>query len=194
MAIAKPSFDLLLTLGLLAALSCKYDPHPPNGAQKCAGTDAGKQCPTGYECRAGRCYNTPADASEPGLDAAQASDGPGTGGRDVGTGTDTGTACGGLNRACCANKQCNAIDTVCNESGVCVACGITGRPCCANNVCPGVGSICNAAGNCVVCGSSGYACCANNTCVGSNVVCSADNCVPCGTRNAIHTSVVRPSD
>lgn len=144
MAIAKPSFDLLLTLGLLAALSCKYDPHPANGIQKCAGADAGKQCPTGYECRAGLCYNTPADASGLGLDAPQSAGGNGGNGVGGSAGTgdttappidpDSGVPCGGLNRLCCANSSCLGSNTVCS-AGNCVPCGTADQQCCSNNLC-----------------------------------------------------------
>jgi len=85
MALAKRSLELLLVFGLLAALSCKYDPNPPDGQQKCADTDGGKRCPTGYECRGGKCYNTPADAGEATLHALPAAgEGGGTGGGWVG--------------------------------------------------------------------------------------------------------------
>lgn len=178
---AKRSFDLLLAFGLVVVLSCKYDPQPKSGTQICA--SGAKPCPSGYKCYAGTCWIPaeipPLDASGPAPDAPQVADGPSGSGSDTATATGTGTACGGLNRACCANKQCTALDTICNDSGVCVACGITGRPCCANKVCPGVGSICNTDGNCVVCGSSGYVCCAGNTCIGETI-CSLGSCVPCG--------------
>jgi hypothetical protein len=177
---AKRSFDLLLAFGLVVVLSCKYDPHPGNGKQTC-GASGAKQCPNGYTCHNGTCWipDEIPDASGPAPDAPPAGDGPSGSGSNTTTATSTGTACGGLNRACCANKQCTALDTICNDSGVCVACGISGRPCCANKVCPGVGSICNTDGNCVVCGSSGYVCCANNTCIG-DTICSLGSCVPCG--------------
>ncbi|HJX52243.1 MAG TPA: hypothetical protein VJ801_05705 [Polyangia bacterium] len=181
---AKRSCEFLVAFGLVA-LSCKYDPRPQSGTQACA--SGSKPCPNGYTCFQDTCW-IPAeippanqDASGSAPDAPLVVDGPVGSGTitTTGTGTSTGPACGGLNRTCCANKQCNAVDTVCNDSGVCVACGITGRPCCANDVCPGAGSICNA-GNCVVCGSSGYVCCAGNTCLGIGTTCSAGNCVPCG--------------
>ena len=85
---SRRSLGLLVALGLVAVLSCKYDPRPPNGTQKCAGADAGKQCPTGYECRAGRCYNTPADGGGSKLHALRAADGGGTSG-DGDAGGDT---------------------------------------------------------------------------------------------------------
>ena len=182
MAIAKRSFYLVLAFGLVLVLSCKYDPHPRSGTQACA--SGPKPCPNGYVCSAGACW-IPADiipdASGPAPDAPQVVDGPVGSGSDTTTrtGTATGTACGGLNRACCANNECTAPETVCNGL-TCVTCGITGRPCCANNVCPGAGSICAATGNCVVCGSSGYVCCAGNTCLGIGTTCSGGNCVPCG--------------
>lgn len=184
MAIAKRSSDLLLAFGLVLVLSCKYDPHPKSGTQACA--SGSKLCPNGYVCHAGACW-IPADiipdASGPAPDASQVVDGPGGSGSDTTTATRTGTntsvACGGLNRACCANNECTAVGTVCNGL-TCVACGAAGRPCCANSVCSGTGTICTAAGNCVVCGSSGYICCANNTCLGSDTTCLAGNCVPCG--------------
>ena len=167
MAIAKPSFDLLLAFGLLAALSCKYDPRPPNGVQTCAGTDAGKQCPSGYECRAGKCYNTPADDGGLGLDAPQSvggSGGNGAGG-NAGAGDtmtsnpDSSAACGQLTQSCCANSQCTA-GTVCNGAS-CVLCGASDQLCCAGNTCATAGLVCSG-GSCVACGARTQTCCAGN--------------------------------
>src|SRR5208283_1964885 len=185
---AKRSFDLLLAFGLVAVLSCKYDPHPDNGKQLC-GASGAKQCPSGYTCYSGTCWiaadiptgSGSGTATNPGTNTGASGSGTGTGtATGTGTGTATGTACGELNHVCCANSVCTANGTVCNGL-TCEACGITGRPCCANKVCSGTGTICNAAGNCVVCGVSGYICCADDTCTGSDTVCSAGNCVPCGT-------------
>ena len=185
MAIAKPSFDLLLAFGLLAALSCKYDPRPPNGVQTCAGTDAGKQCPSGYECRAGKCYNTPADDGGLGLDAPQSvggSGGNGAGG-NAGAGDtmtsnpDSSAACGQLTQSCCANSQCTA-GTVCNGAS-CVLCGASDQLCCAGNTCATAGLVCSG-GSCVACGARTQPCCAGNAC-NSELACSANgNCVLCG--------------
>ena len=187
---ARRSLDLLLAFVLMLVLSCKYDPHPASGGQICANPPA-KACPSGYVCRAGLC-RTPddysdlppgeQDASEPAVDASQASDGLGDSGSDTATatGTKTGTACGGLNRACCANDECTAAGTVCNGL-TCVACGTASRPCCANSSCSAAGTICSVANTCVLCGASGYICCANDTCLGIGNVCYAGNCVPCGT-------------
>ena len=203
MAIAKRSFDLLLALGLVVVLSCKYDPNPPNGIQLCAAGSEKKQCPDGYYChkKDGKCWTSPEPPKDAGraLDAPQAAGGSGgngaggsAGARDTkappinsdsitaGSGDattlstdDSGVACGGLDRLCCANNQCKAEATVCN--GVrCVVCGSSGYPCCANNTCLGSNTVCSA-GNCVPCGAAGQQCCSSNPC-NSPLLCTGGIC------------------
>ena len=89
---------------------------------------------------------------------------------------DACTACGTLDKPCCANSTCTAGGTTCNASGSCVcssgttpcgdscctssevcsdntctACGGLNQPCCANSTCTASGTTCNVAGTCVAC-------------------------------------------
>ena len=195
MASAKRISDLLLAFGLVAALSCKYDPQPPNGTQLCAAPPA-KRCPDGYNCHTdGKCWTTPeilsgAGGSTP--DAPQATGGSGgndggggkTGTR-TGTKTNTGTATGTVTATGTATDTATVTGTVTATGTVTVTgtdtgptCGTENQPCCAGNTCINIAHTCSA-GYCVLCGLRDQPCCtASTACRNTNIECIGGTCQP----------------
>ena len=195
MAIAKRSSGLWFAFGVVAALSCKYDPHPQDGQQLCAAPPA-KLCPDGYNCHSdGKCWTTPeippgAGGSTP--DAPQATGGNSGndgGGSDVagrtatrtatktntatatvtetGTGTVTGTGTG------TGTGTVTGTDT---DTGA--TCGTENQPCCAGNTCVNIAHTCSA-GYCVLCGLRDQPCCtASIACRNTNMECIGGTCQP----------------
>jgi len=111
-----------------------------------------KTMSTGYECRAGRCYNT-RPMQRTWLDAAQASDGPGSSGSDAGPAPIPARPVRTQSGLLCQQTVQRNRYRVQRERGLRRL--RHHRPALLRQQrLPGVGSICNAAGNCVVCGSA----------------------------------------
>jgi hypothetical protein len=99
----------------LAALAggCAFSAHPLSGQQACSNDDP-PQCPDGYACVAGMCYDN-----------------------------NQLPACGGAHQLCCEGNTCTATDTVCS-SGSCTACGGANQLCCTGDACSALGALCSA--------------------------------------------------
>ena len=107
------SFAITLLLTTLAG-GCAFSAHPTSGQQACSNDDP-PQCPDGYVCLAGYCYDN-----------------------------NHLPACGGENQLCCAGDTCTATDTVCSN-GSCTACGSANQLCCtAGEACSALGALCSA--------------------------------------------------
>lgn len=179
-----------LVLFALATLdaNCTFSPHPANGVQKCSSGNP-PQCPDGYSCVTGLCYQNghlPATGGAAGSTAGGGgSDGGdgGAGGTDAATctpavivcGTGSGKRCGKVTDQCSGTiAECGACiaGESCGNGHVCsVACGQIGLPCCTGSACTDANSVCSN-GSCVACGAANQVCCDNDTCSAAGATCS----------------------
>lgn len=153
------------------AANCTFSAHPTSGQQACS-NDNPPQCPDGYSCVDGKCWDNghlPVAA-----DAASA---------DSGTLADSADSSALLDSATCtpasivcgsgSGKRCLKVPEPC--TGTTIECGA----CIAGEAC-GAGHVCS-----VACGQSGQPCCTGSTCTETGTVCSNGTCTACGGANQL---------
>lgn len=155
---------------VLTALAggCAFRALPANGAQACSSDDP-PQCPDGYACVAGMCYDnnhlpTVGDAGND--DAGAAADTGTCKPATIVCGSGSGKHCGKVPDQCGSTVECGTCiaGESCGTLHTCsVACGQAGQPCCTGDKCAASDTICSG-GNCTACGGVAQPCCANETC------------------------------
>jgi hypothetical protein len=167
-------------LGLVLVGACKFSAHPPSGVQSCSDDDP-PQCPDGYACINGLCYD---NAQLPGTGGAQGGDVPpaddagevesGCTPVEIHCGTGPGKRCGKVPDLCDGTVECGACISGegCQTGHVCVpTCGQLGLPCCVGSTCTAAETACSN-GNCVACGGASQVCCAGDTCSALGTTCA----------------------
>jgi hypothetical protein len=166
---------------------CSFSAHPVSGTQKCS-NDNPPQCPDGYACVAGLCYDNnhlPVDdAGAAGPDAATSADTAACNPAAIVCGAGSGKRCGKLTNLCSGPLDCGACiaGETCGIGHVCsVACGQIGQPCCTGSTCTEVGAVCSN-GTCVACGGANQLCCTvGDACPGLGTTCAATAATASGT-------------
>ena len=183
-------------------VNCSFSPHPASGVQACS-SGIPPQCPAGYSCVTGRCYENahlPATGGAAGDNASGGAggagntggaDGGGVGGADGSTCTPSAIVCGTG-----SGKRCGRVTDQCSgtvvECGGCIAgescgnghlcavsCGQIAQPCCTGSTCTAADSVCSD-GSCVACGAANQICCANDACSAAGTTCSESSTANAG--------------
>jgi hypothetical protein len=170
---------------LTIAAACTFKAQPPSGKQACS-NDNPPQCPDGYACVDGLCYdNTQPAQGGSGEDGGGTSGTGGTGGAGgaggscipatIVCGTGSGKRCNEVSDPCTGTTiKCGACISgeSCGTGHVCqVACGQAGQPCCTGSKCNASGTVCDN-GTCAACGGQNQICCAGDTCSAAGATCS----------------------
>lgn len=175
------SISLAAVLLLAAAAgNCKFSAHPKSGEQTCS-NDNPPQCPDGYTCVTGICYDnsdlpatggTGGGSNDSGAEGDVATCTPAT----IVCGTGPGKRCGEVSDPCTGNvnkcgacilgESCGATTHVCS-----IACGQASQPCCVGSRCTATDTACSN-GQCVACGGVNQPCCTGDVCSAPNTTCA----------------------
>jgi len=157
MRISTLAITLLLTT---LAGGCAFSAHPASGEQACSNDDP-PQCPDGYACVAGLCYDnnhlpTTGDAGDDGADSSVDPDTAKCKPAIVVCGTGSGKRCGKVSDQCGSSVECGACiaGESCGTLHACsVSCGQAGQPCCTGSTCSAADTVCSN-GTCTACGGA----------------------------------------
>lgn len=180
--------DLASALVLTAfAGGCAFSAHPANGAQSCSNDDP-PQCPDGYACVAGMCYDNnhlPATGDAGNDSAAAGADAATCKPAAIVCGSGSGKRCGKVSDPCSGTiAECGACiaGEACGTGHTCaVSCGQLGQPCCTGSICTATGTVCSN-GTCAPCGEANQLCCTGATpCPALGSMCSETTSTASGT-------------
>jgi hypothetical protein len=167
------------------AANCNFSAHPISGNQACS-NDNPPQCPDGYSCVDGTCWDNghlPVTADAASADSGEQSDS--TACTPLACGTGAGKRCGRVPDSCTDTPlECGACiaGEACGASHVCsVYCGQAGKPCCVGSTCTETGTVCSN-GTCTACGGANQLCCATgDACTALGALCSETSSTTTGT-------------
>ena len=177
----------LLLLAALTEGACSFSARPASGEQSCS-NDNPPQCPDGYACVAGLCYENghlPAtgDVENASMDSGAEADAALCKPSVIVCGTGSGKRCGKVSDPCAGTTECGACiaGESCGAGHVCsVACGQAGQPCCTGSTCTAANTVCTN-GTCAACGGANQLCCSGNACSALGATCADTTSTDVGT-------------